>query len=60
MSQSGLILAQLILQYGIPIALQIWAICTKKTITDDDIKALEDIKPPSDYLVLTPKLNENL
>lgn len=55
MSQSGLILAQLILQYGIPAALQIWAIVSKEIITADDIVALGDIKPPSYYLVLTPK-----
>ncbi len=55
MTPAGLALAQLIVIYGIPLALQIWAIVTKETITDEDIKALGDIKPPSYYLVLTPK-----
>ena len=55
MTPAGLALAQLIIIYGIPAALQIWAIVTKETITDEDIKALGDIKSPSYYLVLTPK-----
>ncbi len=55
MTPAGLALAQLIIIYGIPAALQIWTIVTKETITTEDIKALEDIKPPSYYLVLTPK-----
>ena len=55
MTQAGLVLAQLIISYGIPAALQIWAIVTKDTITDEDIKALGDIKPPSYYLTLTPR-----
>ena len=54
MSAAGLALAQLIIMYGIPAAIQIWGILSKPTITDEDIKALGDIKPPSFYLTLTP------
>lgn len=40
----------LIVQYGIPGALQIIAAVNKDVITDADLEALKDIKPPSFYL----------
>jgi hypothetical protein len=49
MSPAALALAQLILQYGIPGAIQIWQIINKPTITQADIDALSNIKPPEDY-----------
>jgi hypothetical protein len=53
MTPAALVIAQLILQYGPPLAMQIYQIITKETITPDDIKALSDIKPPSAYLTLS-------
>ena len=46
----AVVLGQLIIQYGIPGALQIWEIINKPTITDADIEALKQIKPPSAYM----------
>ena len=53
MTPAALALATLIIQYGPPLAMQIYQIITKEVITPDDIKALSDIKPPSAYLTLS-------
>jgi hypothetical protein len=50
MPAAAIVIAQLILQYGIPGAIQIIQIISKPTITDADIAALKDIKPPSYYM----------
>lgn len=52
MTPTAIIIAQLILQYGIPGAIQIYNIINKPTVTDVDMAALKDIKPPSAYLVI--------
>lgn len=56
MTPTALVIAQLILQYGIPGAIQIIQILSKPTITMDDILALRDIKPPESYFTF-PAIN---
>jgi cell division septal protein FtsQ len=52
MSQATLLVIGLILQYGIPGAIQIIQIINKPTITDADILALKDIKPPESFFTI--------
>ena len=52
MSPAALLIAQLILQYGIPGAIQIIDIINKPSVAEMDLAALKDIKPPSAYLVV--------
>jgi hypothetical protein len=52
MSASAILIAQLILQYGIPAAIQIINIINKPTVEEMDLAALKDIKPPSAYLTI--------
>ncbi len=49
LTQWGFVLAQLIVQYGIPGAIQIIQIINKPAVTDADILALKDIKPPESF-----------
>ena len=52
MSPAAVLIAQLILQYGIPGAIQIINIINKPTVEEMDLNALKDIKPPSAYLTI--------
>ena len=52
MSPTAVLIAQLILQYGIPGAIQIINIINKPTIEEMDMEALKAIKPPSAYLTI--------
>lgn len=52
MSPSAVLIAQLILQYGIPAAIQIINIINKPSVAEMDLTALKDIKPPSAYLII--------
>ncbi len=52
MTQMATIIAQLIIQYGIPGAIQIIQIINKTSITDADIAALRDIKPPESFFTI--------
>jgi hypothetical protein len=52
LSQSALMLIGLIVQYGIPGAIQIIQICNKPAITAEDIAALKDIKPPESFFTI--------
>ncbi len=49
MTPAAIVIAQLIIQYGIPGAIQIIQIINKPSITDADIVALRDIKPPEAF-----------
>lgn len=52
MSAAGLAIIQLIVQYGIPGAIQIIQLVNKPTITEADIAALRDIKPPESFFTI--------
>ncbi len=55
MPQAVIIIAQLILQYGIPGAIQIIGLISKSSITQADLDELAKIKPPESYFVLPMK-----
>ncbi len=52
MTPTAIIIAQLIVQYGISGAIQIIQIINKTSITDEDIAALRDIKPPESFFII--------
>lgn len=52
MTQAAIIIAQLIVQYGIPGAIQIIQIINKTSITDADLAALRDIRPPESFFTI--------
>ncbi len=53
MTPAAIIIIQLILQYGIPGAIQIISLINKPTITDADIAELKNIKPPESFFTTT-------
>ncbi len=51
MTPTAIIVAQLILQYGIPGAIQIVQLLQKETVTVEDLEGLRGlVRLPSDYL----------
>jgi len=57
MNPAVIAIIQLILTYGIPAAIQIIQTINKDTITEADLLALKDIKPPSTYITYVPVIN---
>ncbi len=53
MTPAAITIAQLIIQYGIPGAIQIIQIINKTSITDADLVALRDIKPPESFFTIS-------
>lgn len=58
MTPGALLIIQMIAQYGIPGFIQIWEIANKPTITDADIAALRDIKPPESFFTIPISIPE--
>ena len=54
MNAATLAIIQLIIQYGIPGAVQIFQALNKESITKADLDRLKDIKPPEWYFPVKP------
>ncbi len=52
MTPLGILIAQLILQYGPGLAVTIIGLINKNTVEEIDLETLRAIKPPSAYLTL--------